>query len=42
MGQTSEIEILAHGAQIELWIDGVRIFQVNDASFAQGTVAFYT
>jgi hypothetical protein len=27
---------------LEVWVDGERLFQVNDASHVQGSVAFYT
>jgi hypothetical protein len=36
-----QIEIVAQGAQLEVWIDGVRIFQVTDAKHANGSIAFH-
>ncbi len=40
-GQSYHVELIAQGAQLEVWIDGTRIFQVNDASHGRGSVAFY-
>lgn len=40
--QNYAVEIVAQGGQLEVWIDGARVFQVSDASLAQGSVAFYT
>jgi hypothetical protein len=42
LGQSYQIEIVANGGQLEVWIDGARIFQANDTTLAQGTIAFYT
>jgi PKD repeat protein len=42
MGQTYQVEVIAQGSLLEVWIDGVRVFQVNDASLAQGSIAFYS
>jgi hypothetical protein len=42
MGQTYDVEIIAEGSQLEVWIDGARIFQVSDASLTKGSIAFYT
>jgi hypothetical protein len=42
MGQTYQVEIVAQGSQLEVWVDGARIFQVSDASLAQGSFAFYS
>jgi hypothetical protein len=42
MGQNYQLEIVAQGTQLEVWVDGERLFQVNDASHVQGSVAFYT
>ena len=36
-----QVEIVAQGSQLEVWIDGVRIFQVTDAKHANGTIAFH-
>ncbi len=41
VGQTYQVEIVAQGPQLEVWIDGVQIFAVTDASFAGGTIALY-
>jgi hypothetical protein len=35
------VEIVAKGGQIEVRIDGVRIFHVTDATHGQGSIAFY-
>ena len=40
--QTYQVEIVAQGGQLEVWIDGVRIFQVTDADHSYGTFGFYT
>jgi len=41
-GQTYQVEIVAQGSQLEVWVDGTRIFQVSDGSIGQGSIAFYT
>ncbi len=41
VGQTYQVEIIAQGPQLEVWIDGVQIFAVTDTSFASGTIALY-
>ena len=41
-GQTYQLEIVAQGDLIEVWIDGALIFSVTDASLAQGTIAPYS
>jgi hypothetical protein len=41
-GQTYQVEIVADGTQLEVWIDGSRIFQVADSAHQQGSVAFYS
>lgn len=42
MGQSYQVEIVAQGSQLEVWIDGARIFQITDASLARGSIAFYS
>jgi hypothetical protein len=42
MGQNHQVEIVAQGGLLEVWVDGARIVQVSDTSHAQGTIAFYT
>jgi PKD repeat protein len=42
MEQNYQVEIVAQGGLLEVWVDGVRIFQVNDDAHAQGSIAFYT
>ena len=42
MGQNHQLEIVVQGSQLEVWIDGARIFQITDASLNRGSVAFYT
>ena len=42
MGQNYAVEIVAQGSQLEVWVDGERIFQISDGSIGQGSVAFYT
>ncbi len=41
IGQTYQVEIVAQGPQLEVWIDGAQIFAVTDTSFASGTIALY-
>ena len=41
-GQNYQVEIVAYGTQLEVWIDGIRIFQVDDSAHRQGSVAFYS
>jgi len=33
---------VVQGSQLEVWVDGARIFQATDASLNHGSVAFYT
>ncbi len=42
-GQTYQVEIVAQGPQLEVWIDGAQIFAVTDTSFnfTGGTIALY-
>jgi hypothetical protein len=42
MGQNYQLEIVVQGSQLEVWIDGTRVFQITDASMGQGSIAFYT
>ncbi len=42
VGQSYQVEIVAQGPQLEVWIDGAQIFAVADASFASGTIALYS
>ncbi len=42
MGQTYQVEVVAKGSQLEVWIDGARIFQITDAALSRGSIAFYT
>ncbi len=41
VGQTYQVEIVAQGPQLEVWIDGSQIFAVTDTSFAGGSIALY-
>ncbi len=41
VGQSYQVEIVAQGPQLEVWIDGAQIFAVTDTSFASGTIALY-
>lgn len=41
-GRNYQVELVAQGSQLEVWVDGVRIFQVSDAAHSRGSVAFYT
>jgi hypothetical protein len=36
------MEIVVQGSQIEVWIDGARIFQVTDTDHQYGSFAFHT
>jgi hypothetical protein len=42
IGQSHQVEIVAQGGQLEVWVDGARIFQVDDPDHGQGSIAFYT
>ena len=42
IGQEYQVEMLAQGDLLEVWIDGERVFQVNDSSHLQGSMAFYS
>jgi hypothetical protein len=37
-----QVEVVAKGTQLEVWIDGARIFQVTDTAHSYGTFAFDT
>ncbi len=39
--QNYQVEIVVQGDQIEIWIDGVRIFQVTDSDHGYGTFGFH-
>ena len=41
-GQTYQLEILAQGDLIEVWINGALVFSVTDTSLAQGSIAAYS
>ncbi len=41
-GQTYQVEIVAQGANLEVWIDDARILFATDASLASGTIGLYT
>jgi hypothetical protein len=41
-GQAYQVQIVARGTTLEVWIDGVKIFSVTDTSFSKGTIALYT
>ncbi len=40
--QDYQMEIVVQGDQIEIWIDGVRIFDVTDSDHGYGTFGFHT
>jgi PKD repeat protein len=40
--QTYQVEIVAQGSWLAVWIDGVRIFVVTDSSFMGGAIALYS
>ena len=42
IGQTYQLEIIAEGTTLQVWIDGSLIFSVTDASFSEGTIALYS
>lgn len=42
LGQSYEVEIVAQGSQLEVWVGGVRVFQVEDTAHRRGSVAFYS
>ena len=42
IGQSYQVEIVAQGDQVEVWVDGGRIFQVTDDNINYGSIAFYT
>ncbi len=42
IGQTYQLQIVAQGTTLEVWIDGTLIFSVTDASFDGGTIALYS
>ena len=41
-GQSYEVEIFAQGDLLEVWIDGLLVFQVSDATHSRGSIAFYS
>ena len=40
--QDYQIQIVTSGEQIEVWIDGGLVFEVNDGAHPGGSIAFYT
>jgi hypothetical protein len=42
VGRNYQVEIVAKGGQLEVWVDGARVFQISDASLPSGTFGFYT
>ncbi len=42
VGQNHQVEVVAQGSQLEVWVDGARIFQITDPAHNRGSVAFYT
>ena len=41
-GRTYQLQIIAQGASLRVFIDGAQIFSVADATFAEGTVGLYS
>jgi hypothetical protein len=41
-GRWYALELVAQGSHLEVWIDGVRTLQANDAAFARGTLALFS
>jgi hypothetical protein len=41
-GETYELEVVADGSVLEIWIDGSPIFIVEDGSFSAGSIALYS
>ena len=41
VGQTYDVEIIADGINIEVWVDGVRVLYKSDTRFSEGTIALY-
>jgi hypothetical protein len=42
LGRNYRVELVVQGSQLEVWIDGARVFQVSDASLSTGTMGFYS
>jgi len=40
--QTYQLEIVAQGTTLEVWIDGTLVFSAIDSSFESGTIALYS
>ena len=41
-GESYQIEIIADGTTLQIWIDGSPIFYVEDGSISEGTIALYS
>jgi hypothetical protein len=41
-GQSYQLDVLAIESTLEIWLDGVRVFSVEDSSLDHGTVALYS
>jgi hypothetical protein len=41
-GWVYQVGIVADGAVLEVWIEGMRVFSVTDTSFSEGSIALYT
>jgi hypothetical protein len=42
VGRSYQVEVVANGTTLEVWIDGARIFRVTDSARSRGTIAFYS
>jgi hypothetical protein len=42
IGQTYDVEILADGTTLEIWIDGELVFSAEDGSLSEGSIALYS
>ncbi|MHC4727549.1 MAG: leucine-rich repeat domain-containing protein [Planctomycetota bacterium] len=42
IGQSYQVEIIAHGSSLQVSIDGSPVFSVTDSTFSSGTIALYS
>jgi hypothetical protein len=42
VSQPYQVELVAKGSQLEVWVDDARIFQVTDTAHDHGTIALHT
>jgi len=42
IGQVYDVEMVADGPNIEVWVDDIQIFSLSDTAFTEGTIGLYS